>query len=93
MLRRPRVAAGEADVLEMLPGEQVRSGIHGAVVPQPDQADGMDLEVQVRRRPLRVAGIPDEAEHIAGVDLVAVDRQRRERGEVRVVEEVPLAVA
>ena len=53
----------------------------------------MDLEVQVRRRSLRVARVPDEPEHVSGMDLVAVDRKRREGGKVRVVEEIPLPVA
>src|SRR3954447_1110563 len=89
MRRRPGVAAGEAHVLQVLPRLQVRRRVDGAVVAEADQPDWMNLEVQVRRRPLRIAGVADEAQHVARVDLVAVDRERRERRQVRVVEEFP----
>src|SRR5207248_3485538 len=50
-------------------------------------------EMEVRRRAGRVAGVPDEAEHLAGLDMEAVLRERREGREVRVVELVALRVA
>ena len=53
----------------------------------------MHLEVEVVRRALRVAGVADEAEHVAGVDVRAVDRERRVGGEMRVVELVAPVVA
>src|SRR5438876_2270668 len=53
----------------------------------------MDLEVQMERRPLRVACIADETDDVARVHLAPVHRERRERREVRVVEEISLAVA
>ena len=43
--------------------------------------------------PCGVAGVADEAEHLAGLDVHPVARDRRERREVRVVELVPLRVA
>ena len=42
---------------------------------------------------LRVAGVAHEADHGSGLDLVPVDGERREGGEVGVVELVPLPVA
>ena len=53
----------------------------------------MDLEVQVVRRRRRVAGIAHEPEHGPRLDLTAVDRERRVRGEVGVVELVAGLVA
>ena len=53
----------------------------------------MDLEVQVVRGRLRVAGVADEADHGAGAHLAPVDGERREGGEVGVVELVALPVA
>ena len=49
--------------------------------------------MEVVRRRLRVAGVADEADDGARLDLVAVDGERRERGEMRVVELVALPVA
>jgi hypothetical protein len=53
----------------------------------------VDLEVEVRRRRDRVTGIADEADDIAGLHLRPLPRERREGGEVGVVELVPGAVA
>ena len=52
----------------------------------------MDLEVEVERGAARVPRVADEPEHGAGLDLGAVHRNRRVRGEVRVVELVALGV-
>jgi hypothetical protein len=52
----------------------------------------MHLEVEVRRRSLRVARIADVAEDVARLDACAVDGKRREGLEVSVVELVPLLV-
>ena len=49
--------------------------------------------MQVVGRALRVARVAHEADHVAGVHLVAVPRERGERREVRVVELVSLPVA
>ena len=83
----------EADVLQPLPRVEVRRRVDRAVVAEPEQRHRVDLEVQVVRRALGVAGVADEAEHVAGPDLRAVQRVRRIGGEVRVVELVALAVA
>ena len=48
----------------------------------------MDLEVDVRRRRLRVAGVADEAEQRAGLDLAAADGLGPERRQVGVEEAV-----
>ena len=77
----------------MLPCRQVRRRIDCAVVAQAEQADRVDLEVQVERRSLRVARVADEPDHVAGVDLVPIYRHRRERRKVRVVVEIARAVA
>ena len=53
----------------------------------------MNLEVEVVGRPLGVAGVADEADHLAGLDVVPVPGRGRVRGEVRVVVLVALAVA
>ena len=58
-----------------------------------EQRHGVDLEVQMDGRELGVAGLPHEAEHVAGLDLPAVDGERRVRREMGVVELVPGAVA
>ena len=52
----------------------------------------MDLEVEVIGRPLGVTGVADEPEHVPGVYPPPVDGERRERGQVGVVELVPLVV-
>ena len=67
-------------------------GVDDAVVAERQQADRVDLEVEVVRRRLRVAGVADEADHGAGLHLVAVDGERRERREMGVVELVALPV-
>ena len=77
----------------MAPRVEERRGVDDTVVAEEEQRDGVDLEVQVRRRPLRVAGVAHEAEDGAGLDARPVDREGRERGEVRVVELVALTVA
>jgi hypothetical protein len=51
------------------------------------------LEVEVERRALGVARVPDEAEDIAGADVPSVDGERRVGGEVGVVELVSALVA
>ena len=65
--------------------------VDGAVVAHAEQRDRMDLEVEVVRRALRVAGVADEAEHLARVHARAVHGERRVGGEMRVVELVALA--
>ena len=77
----------------MLPRLQVERGVDGAVVAHEDQRRRVHLEMEVGRRPSRVAGVAHEAEHVAGPHVAAVLRQRRERGKVCVVELVPLRVA
>ena len=91
--RRPAAAGGEGDVLEPPPRDQVRVRRDDAVVAHRQQRDRVNLEVQVVRRPLRVAGVADEADHLPCPHLVAVDGERREGGQVGEVELVPLAVA
>ena len=54
-----------------------------------EQRDGMDFEVQMRRRRERVAGVADEADHLARLHVLAAGRARV-AGEVGVVELVPL---
>ena len=61
--------------------------------PRAEQGHRVDLEVKVRRRPLRVARVADEAEHVSGPHDRTVHGERRVRGEVRVVELVPARVA
>src|SRR6266496_3419978 len=91
--RHPAGDVREDDVLPVLPGLQVQRRVDGAVVAHEDQRRGVDLEVEVRRRAGRVAGVPDEAEHFAGLDMEAVLREWREGRKVRVVELVALRVA
>ena len=52
----------------------------------------MHLEVEVVGGPLGVTRVADEADHLARFDTAAVLRSGRVRGEMRVVELVPLAV-
>ncbi len=68
-------------------------GAIDAVVAEPCHRRRMDLEVEVRRPALGVAGVPDEADHVAGLHSLPVDRERRVGGEVRVVEVVAAVVA
>ena len=56
-------------------------------------ADGCTSKWRCVRRALGVAGVADEAEHLAGLDVHPVAGDRREGGEVRVVELVSLRVA
>ncbi len=85
--RRPAGHGGERQIGEPLPRRQVRIGRHRAsVVAAVQQRDGMDLEVEVVRRVLGVTRVPHEADHVARSHLRAVDREGRERREVRVVE-------
>ena len=81
--RRLRRDRGER-VAMALPGLQVVVGRDG---PLPAR---VDLEVQVRRRADGVAGVADEADDVARVDVRAVLGDRRVGREVRVVE--PVAV-
>ena len=53
----------------------------------------MNLEVKVRRRRERIAGVADEADHVAGLDALRVQSERRIAREMRVVELVAYAVA
>src|SRR5207248_8142945 len=92
MAWNPRAGVRELDVLEVLPRVEVRRGVDRAVVAEGEQSDRMDLEMQVVRRPLRIAGVPDESEHGARMNACAVHRRGRVCGEVRVVELISLAV-
>src|SRR3954453_18354058 len=91
--RRPRALGGDRPLLQPLPCGEVARRIDGAVITEAEHSDGMDLEVEVVRRAFGVARVPREADDIAGVDVRAVFGERRERGEMRVVELVPLLVA
>ena len=53
----------------------------------------MDLEVEVRRTAVGVAGVADETDDVARFDASPLDGERRVRREVRVVELVALRVA
>ena len=90
--RRRRVER-EARVAACLPRRQVRERVHDAVVAEPEQRHRMHLEVQVRWSSPRVAGVADEAEHVAGPDPRALPGERRVGGQVSVVVLVPLPVA
>ena len=76
----------------MLPGVQVRRRVDGSVVAEREVGDRVHLKVQVVGRALGVAGVADETDHFSRLDTAAVLRGRRVRGEMRVVELVPLAV-
>jgi hypothetical protein len=94
--REPSPAAdggADLDVLEPAPRVEIRGRVDRPVVAEEEQVDRVDLEVHVRRRSVGVAGGADEAEHVACLDAPPVHRQRREGGEVRVVELVALVVA
>src|SRR3954451_23535003 len=69
----------------MLPGHQVRGRVDGAVVAQIQQADRVDLEVEVIRRRRRIARVAHEPEYGARLDLLAVDGKGRVGGQVRVI--------
>ena len=69
----------------LLPGDQERVGVDGLA------AVGVDLEVQVRRGRLGVAGVAHVAEDRPRLDVAVVDGGGRERGEVG-VEELVAAV-
>ena len=76
--RSPRRPAGELDrrqhlhVLGERPRAEVRRRVDGAVVAEVQQAGRVHFEMEVRRRRERVAGIPDEAEHVAAVNSAVV---------------------
>ena len=77
-----REPAAGGQVAAPLPGGEDRVRVDRVAVA------GVDLEVDVRRRRLRVAGVADEAEQRARLDPPAADRLGREGGEVRVEEAV-----
>ena len=81
-----RSATGNGRPLDAATPVEVGRRVDGAVVAEEEHRDRVHLEVEVRRRPLGVAGVAHEADHLAGLDVRAVLRERRERREVRVVE-------
>ena len=91
--RKVGAAGVERHVLRAAPGVEERVRRDGAVVAHREQRDRVDLEVEVHGRELGVAGLAHEAEHVAGLDLAAVDRERRVGREMRVVELVAGPVA
>jgi hypothetical protein len=82
-----------AKTLHVPPIVEVARRIDRAVVVEPEQLVRMDLEVQVRRGRERIAGVADEADHVARLHVLRAHRQRRVAGEMRVVELVSLLVA
>ena len=70
----------------MLPGVQVRRRVDGTVVAEVEERHRVDLEVEVERRALGVAGVAHEPDHLPGLDMRSVEGGSREGGEVRVVE-------
>ena len=83
----------ERRVLGAPPRDEERVGRDHAVVAERLQSGRMDLEVEMRRAEFRVAALPHEADHVTGVDVLALDGERRVGGEVRVVELVAQLVA
>src|SRR5215831_19647314 len=67
-LRHVHPSRGEEDVLLVLPGDEEREGSDDPVVAESEQPDRMDLEMQVRSAPVRVTGVPDEADDVARLD-------------------------
>ena len=64
---------GQGGAGALLPGDQERVRVDGLA------AVGVDLEVQVRRGRLGVAGVADVAEDRARLDVAVVDRRRARR--------------
>ena len=83
----------ERQPLEPPRAVEERRRVDRAVVAEVQQRDGVHLEVEVRRRALGVARVAHEADHLPRLDARAVEDERRERREVRVVEGVALPVA
>ena len=90
--RGPAAGDRERQVLLVLPRVEVRRRVDSAVVAEVEERHRVDLEVEVVRRSLGVAGVAHEADHLPGLHVRAVDGGGRERGEVRVVELVALPV-
>jgi hypothetical protein len=65
-----------AEASEVLPVVEVAGGVDGAVVAEIEERAGVDLEVEVRRGGERVAGIADEADHLAGSHAFGVEGER-----------------
>ena len=84
--RDPAACDRERQVLLMLPGIQVRGRVDSTVVAEVQERHRMDLEVEVVRRSLGVAGVAHEADDLSRLHVRAVHRVDRERREVRVVE-------
>ena len=82
----------EGDVLGAAPRDEDRVRSDDTVVAEPAHRGGMDLEVEMRRPSFGVAGVTDETDHVARLHARSLDRERRVRGEVGVVELVPEVV-
>src|SRR5258707_734887 len=90
--RRPAHHCNEPNVLRVVPALEVGRRVDGAVVPESEQPDRVDLEVQVERGAERVTRVAHEAEYVARLNDRAVDRVRRIRRKVCVIELVALVV-
>ena len=55
--------------MEVLPRDEVGRRVDRAVVVEVEQRHRVDLEVEVVRRPFRITGVADEAEHGARLHL------------------------
>ena len=74
--------------VRLRPGAQVRRRVDRAVVAEVEKAVRVNLEMEMRLRRERVAGIADEPDHVPAVDCATVSRQPRVPGQMRVVEVV-----
>ncbi len=86
--RRPGLRCGAAadlglsrcdadrQILRALPAQQVAVRVDHPVVAEPEQRGRVDLEVQVRRGSASVAGVADEADHVARPNPNAVLGER-----------------
>src|SRR5439155_20702846 len=75
------------------PGDEKRVRRDNTVVAERGQRCRMDLEMQVRQTAVGITALPEKADHVARVNVLALDCEWRVGGEVGVVELVAEGVA
>ena len=90
--RHIQPSSREGDVVGATPGEQDRVRRDDAVIAQTQHRSRVNLEVEMRRAAVGVAGVAHEADHVTCLHAATLDGERRVGREMRVVELVARSV-